>query len=57
MNLRGTVHDLKFSASQSASRAEEEYKSPPQVSKKTEYHIMLKRQILKEMIFDADFNS
>ena len=53
MNLKGQVHTLNFKDNPELNQKNKvEKKEPP----KEELRIMLKRHVLKEMIYDPDFN-
>ena len=54
MTLRGNIHELSFKEVIEQSEEKKESKKPDQPKK--ELYIMLKRQILKDIIFDPDFN-
>jgi hypothetical protein len=54
MTLRGAIHELSFKEVIEQSEGKKETKKPDEPKK--ELFIMLKRQILKDIIFDPDFN-
>ena len=51
MNIQGNVHDLAFSEHPETPR-----KDKPHGETKSELRLVLKRQVLREMVFDPDFN-
>ena len=54
MSLGGSLHEIKFNKCKDSDA--DKSKSEQKKESKKEYRIMLKRQALKEMMIDSDFD-
>lgn len=56
MSLHSRIHKLTFSRAADADLADDEESKQPKGETKQELQIMLKRQVLRDLIFDPDQN-